>query len=134
MLSDKIGLGLDANYTNTFVDYNQNTTDANGDPATYNYKVGRSVIRAMVRMNVHFATSDVLDPYFNIGAGYRTSSFYFDSSDPNYDASSVSYNFIPFAMRVGAGLRYYFTDNLGINVEVGFGGGSLAAGGITYKL
>jgi opacity protein-like surface antigen len=40
---------------------------------------------------------------------------------------------IPVASRIGVGLRYFFTDNLGANLGLGFGQGGLINVGISAK-
>ncbi len=39
LVSDKVGMGVEVNYTNTTVKWNSNTIDGNGNNVIYNYKV-----------------------------------------------------------------------------------------------
>ena len=67
-----------------------------------------------------------------LGAGYGNRSFTFKSTDPNYTEASVK-SLIPVASRIGVGLRYFFTDNIGANLALGFGQGGLLNAGISFK-
>jgi outer membrane protein W len=87
----------------------------------------------MVTFNYHFLESnDNLDAYFMVGAGYGNRSFTFSSTDPNYTEASVK-SIIPVASRIGVGMRYFFTDNIGLNLAIGFGQGGLVNGGLSLK-
>lgn len=132
MLSDLIGLGLDVNYVSSGVSYNDVSTDSIGNTVVYNYSVTRNVLRVLPRLNFHYGNSDVLDAYSGVGVGYRTSSWKFQSNDPNYSDSSIG-GFIPVSFRLFTGIRYFFSDNIGLNAEFGLGGGALIQGGLSVK-
>src|SRR3990167_4391743 len=91
-------------------------------------------IGAMVTFNYHFLESnDNLDAYFMVGAGYSNRSFKFTSTDPDYIEDEASGSLIPVASRVGVGMRYFFTDNIGLNLAIGFGQGGIINGGLSFK-
>ena len=74
----------------------------------------------MVTFNFHFLESnDNLDAYFMVGAGYGNRSFKFESTDPDYTDETID-GLIPVASRVGVGMRYFFTDNIGLNLGYRF--------------
>ena len=128
MISDKVGLGLEGNYSSASVTYN-----ADSAGTTYNYEVKRSVVRFMPKFYIHFGSSSDFDAYFGVAAGYRNVTWSFTSNDPNYDGIEDSGG-IPFALRLSVGGRYYFTDNIGLSMEIGFGGGSgVVNGGLAFK-
>lgn len=131
LLSDKFGLGLDVAFTNTFVTYNRDTVNANG-PITYEDKAGTKKIGGMVTFNYHFVENDKLDAYAMVGAGYKQRTYYAESTDPDFSGESFT-GLIPVSFRIGAGMRYFFTDNIGMNLALGFGQGGLINGGITAK-
>ena len=142
MLADKIGLGVDVAYSNAYVSYNYNTTIFNATtgvstPVIYEEKFATTKIGAMVTFNYHFIDHDALDFYGMIGAGYKNRSFKYTTTDPAFDTStdvfSLNATLIPVAFRLGVGLRYFFTDNFGLNMAVGFGQGSIINGGISFK-
>ena len=131
MLSDKFGLGLDIAYTSATVTYDRDTVNTSG-PITYQDKVGTKKIGGMVTFNYHFLQNDNLDAYAMLGAGYRQRTWFFESTDPDYSGDEIK-GLIPVAFRIGAGMRYFFTDNIGANLAVGFGQGGLINGGLSFK-
>ncbi len=131
MVSDKIGLGLDLGFNNTNLKYTEFDSFDNKD---YEYTFKTQKIGAMVTFNYHFLESnDNLDAYFMVGAGYSNRSFKFTSTDPDYIEDEVSGSLIPIASRVGVGMRYFFTDNIGVNLAIGFGQGGIINGGLSLK-
>ena len=130
MVSDKIGVGLDIGFNNTKVTF---TEFDSFDNATYEYDYKTQKIGAMVTFNYHFLeNSDNLDAYFMVGAGYGNRSYTFKSTDPNYTDETID-GLIPVASRIGVGMRYFFTDNIGANLAIGFGQGGLINGGLSFK-
>lgn len=138
MLADKIGLGVDFAYSGSSVEFQQDVTTT--DPVTfetttttYDYDYSTAKIGAMVTFNYHFLDNDQLDAYAMVGAGYKNRNFSFSSTDPNYEEVTVSGTILPIASRIGVGMRYFFTDNIGLNLAVGFGQGGIVNGGISAK-
>lgn len=121
MISDKIGLGVEATYADVSVNYVDSTNRT--------YKAGISKLRVLGKMNVHFATNEHVDPYFTVGIGVKRTTFY-DNNTTN--GLKWSGNLVPVAIRIGVGVRYFFTDVVGINAEVGLGG-PLVQGGLSFK-
>lgn len=124
MVSSTVGLGLDytfARVTNNFV--------VIGQPSSVRYNESLTKQRILGRINIHFATSPQLDPYVTAGVGYKTITWE-SEYDPDVDLSTL--NLIPVAFRIGMGLRWYFTDIIGLGVEAGIGGPAFQ-GGITAK-
>lgn len=140
MLADKVGLGIDVAYSNAHVstDYTTtvyNTTTQTYDDVIYEEKFATTKIGAMITFNYHFIDHDALDFYGIVGAGYKNRSFKYTSTDPLSveDSWDFGTTLIPVAFRMGVGLRYFFTDNIGINLGVGFGQGSIINGGLSFK-
>jgi hypothetical protein len=111
----------------------QNWTD-NVNNNTYNYEVSVPRFRAMGKFNFHFAQSDVFDAYTAVGAGYSSWKTKITTNDPSYIDNTSLKNPIPIAFRLALGGRYFFTDNIGIGLEFGLGGGALINGGIAFKM
>lgn len=132
MLADKFGLGLDIGFNNTKLTFTDAGTDSNGNPTTYDYDYSTAKFGAMITMNYHFLDNDNLDLYGQFGIGYGNRNFKFSSTDPNYTELSVE-SLIPVASRLGVGMRYFFTDNVGVNLNLGFGQGGLANAGVSFK-
>lgn len=137
MLADRFGIGFDFIYNNYDLTYDQIDSTYNGTTDTWTavktqneYKMQR--IRAHLRFNYHFEVSNpMLDSYFGIGAGtnnrFRKSyenGILVDNSDGDFDGFTL----LPFSLRVCAGIRYYFAQNIGMNAEIGLGGPLVSAG------
>lgn len=126
-LSNKVGLGLSVNY----VSFGAEWTSSSGNIPYYN-KVSYSSLSILARMNVHFGTTDKLDPYFGVGAGYRSGIYKLTSTDPDLQNQQVK-GLSPFGFETTIGLRYYFTDMIGFYAELGIAK-SVIQGGIAIKL
>ncbi|GHU25721.1 hypothetical protein FACS1894172_17720 [Spirochaetia bacterium] len=94
-----------------------------------NYDLKWNNIGFGVRVMYHFNFIENFDVYTGITLGYVIQTFD-DSgySGNNYDANS----FFLFGFNVGA--RYFFTDNIGAYLEVGYSGLQFASFGVTFKL
>ncbi len=124
-LSDKISVGLEGTYSTLIMESKDE----------YTYRLQTQRFRVYPKLNFHFKTSEKVDPYFSIGAGFKNSNIKYTSTDPADENTSDNYKgVIPFAFRLALGTRYYFTDNIGLSGEFGIGGGALFMGGIIFKL
>jgi opacity protein-like surface antigen len=133
MVSDKIGLGVDYTYARvTIKEKDIQSTAANGQTVTYYgvYSASLTKQRILVRMNVHFATSPKIDPYVAFGVGYKMTT-YKDNYPSTYD-NGYNLNLLPVAYRIGIGMRFFFVENVGINIEAGLGGPAMQ-GGVSFK-
>jgi opacity protein-like surface antigen len=129
LMTDVVGLGAEVGYSSFSMTYKE--TDANpttGNLEYYNAKWQFATLRAMVRLNFHFINNPNFDMYALISAGYRhlNASYTFDS--PYYSDSYHVPNFIPFGIKPGLGMRYFFTDNIGLNLELAAGTPVLCGG------
>lgn len=120
MVNDNIGIGAEVTYADASVSYR--------DSLYRTYTAGVSKLRVLAKMNFHFATDANIDPYCTVGAGIKQTTFY-DNSTSGVEWTG---NLIPVAFRMGVGLRYFFTDAIGVNAEVGLGG-PMMQGGISFK-
>lgn len=138
MVSDRIGLGFDIIYNSNSINFLAEDTvgmDGSGNPVIetneYEYKMQR--VRAQVRINYHFEISNPdFDSYIGLGAG--TNNRFRTTLENGQEVSGELSDFtlLPFSMRICAGARYYFTDNLGLNLELGLGG-PVISGGLSLK-
>ncbi|NOQ72058.1 MAG: outer membrane beta-barrel protein [Crocinitomix sp.] len=137
MAADNFGIGVDVNYVMSGYQYSTSYFDT-VTVATYdaNYKYTANILRAMVRLNYHFVQTDVLDAYFGVGAGYRTvkRTGSYSWGGEERDDLSTSITLVPVAFRLALGARYYFTDNIGANVELGLLGGGPIQVGLSIKI
>lgn len=136
MLSDRIGLGVDVIYNSnissfTSVDSTYNGTTDTWSEETNNLEYKMQRVRAQLRFNYHFDISNPnLDSYIGLGAG--TNNRFRKTLENGVDITEndglSNFTLLPFSMRFAAGLRYYFTENIGINTEIGIGGPIVSAG------
>jgi outer membrane protein W len=88
----------------------------------------------MVSMNYHFLDNDKIDAYTNLGVGFKNRSYKYESTDPTAVNDDLGVGtLLPLALRAGVGMRYFFTDNIGLNLNVGLGQGGWVNGGISAK-
>jgi opacity protein-like surface antigen len=127
-VSDLIGLGVDVNYKSIEL-----TDDYLSGTNTYTQTISSKQLRVMARLNFHFVRTEMVDFYAGTGVGYKSNSWEFSDTNPN----SIDTEFdalIPVAFRMSTGVRVFFTENIGANVELGLAGGSFATAGLTFKL
>ncbi len=135
MTSDKMGVGLEFNYTDMALDWSDTYSDSTTTPpttSTYTYSMKRTIIRVMPRFNIHFGGSEDFDAYFGVAVGYRSAKTTYEDNNPN-NIDETFEGLSPLAMRLALGGRYYFTDNIGIHMEFGIGGGNMLHGGLSFK-
>jgi outer membrane protein W len=122
------------NYNETITSYNQ---DINGNQIAstdiYDYSIKTSKIGAMVTFNYHFVESDKFDAYFVTGLGYGNRNTTYASTNKDYIVPASTSSLFPVAARIGVGMRYFFTENIGANLGLGLGQGGLVNIGITAK-
>lgn len=137
LLDDKFGIGFD-------VIVNGYSLSGTIQDTTYNAELDTTVIverdakysmrrlRVQARFNYHFeVTNPNLDVYMGLGVGTnnRFRSYKVDGGDSEFNESGLkNFTLIPVSMRLAAGMRYYFNQNIGINTELGIGGPLVSAG------
>ena len=142
-LSKLIGLGAVIAYHNisvsetyTYQDSYYNSVSGTWEYGTYEdvEKLTYTSLSAAVRINFHFGTGKRLDPYAGVAAGYSQKQYKFTYSTNNPNGLSYvpqTYEGVfPVYFAMSAGLRYYFTPNIGIYGEVGFDKWSVLQGGL----
>lgn len=145
LVADDFGIGLDVNYE--ISGYNFNNLDSTYIASTnsyqttkYNYDYKSKKFRAMLRLTYHMVQNERVDAYTAFAAGYkgvnRTRTSEDATWDPDLQNSSVSGSneaLFPISLRIAAGARIYFTDNIGAHVELGLMGGSVIQFGVSLK-
>lgn len=140
MVADRMGVGFDVIYNSYDLQYTDVRTDSiyDGNTDTWTpqtttteneYQMQR--LRVHLRFNYHFDVSNpMLDAYFGVGAGtnnrYRKA--YENGVEINDETELGNFTLMPVSLRVCTGLRYYFSQNIGINAEIGLGGPLISAG------
>jgi hypothetical protein len=136
LLSSKVGFGLDLGYSSAKLSYTETYTDYdanfNAVIKSYDYSLKTAKVGAMVTFNYHFVESDKFDAYFTTGLGYGNRTFKETSTYSGYTPAKINSVF-PIASRIGFGMRYFFTQNIGANLGLGLGQGGLLNFGITAK-
>jgi outer membrane protein W len=130
LITDKVGFGIDLGMNSSSISYREADINNNN---IYDYKFTTRKIGAIFTFNYHFVENDKLDAYFVVGGGYGNRNFKFTSTDPNYIEESVE-SLIPISYKIGVGMRYFFTENIGANLALGLGQGGLVNAGISAKL
>ncbi|MDF2436109.1 MAG: hypothetical protein K0Q95_485 [Bacteroidota bacterium] len=143
-LTKLIGLGAAIGYWNTKYIETRDYTESNYDPNTGNYISNNykdvtnftfSSLSVGARLNFHFGTGEKLDPYAGVAGGYTKTSYTVstESTNPNHVTGPVyTWSGIPIYFAFTAGLRYYFTPNIGIYGEIGLDKWSIVQGGMAF--
>ena len=123
LITHKVGFGIDLGMNSSSLSYRG---------YIYDYEFTTRKIGAIFTFNYHFVENDKLDAYFVVGGGYGNRNFKFTSTDPNYVEESVE-SLIPISYKIGLGMRYFFTENIGANLALGLGQGGLVNVGVSAK-
>lgn len=127
-ITDKIGIGLSINHVN----YSATWVETNSSNQSYDYKFARNSTAFNARLNFHFGESNVIDPYFGFGLGYKTTSNKWTTNDPTFENVSLG-GLFPLGFETTFGIRAYFTPNIGAFAEVGVAK-SVIQGGLCFKI
>ena len=126
-LSKFIGMGISVNYEKyggqwTRMYYN----------GIFNENLTITSLSVMPRFNLHFATSNMIDPYCGVGVGYQKTFAKFHSDYSNA-LDEYEEGTFPIGFETTVGLRVYFSDSFGMYMEMGWAK-SLIQGGLAFKL
>ena len=135
MVTEDIGLGLEYTFAAVYMNYYNSNTNTNGQIVNGYYDASLTKQRILGRVNFHYATTAHFDPYGSIGAGYKKSVLKTNNPFDNELVDTFNagiLNAFPVSFRLGVGLRYFFNNNIGLNIEAGIGGPSVQ-GGLTVK-
>jgi hypothetical protein len=141
LISDKIGIGIDAGFNNTNIQYTEQGVNSVYDsitglfvdePYEYDYNFSTQKIGVIATFNYHFVQNDKVDAYAVVGGGYGSRSFKYETNDPSFEETTIK-GVIPVASKIGVGMRYFFTENIGANFAVGIGQGGLVNVGLSAK-
>ncbi len=120
MLTNTFGISLDL-----FANQWGATWRETSDPSSFTYSVSTFRFRGLIGLNYHLEDLDneKLNVYGGAALGYNYRQFSFKTDDMssigNFWETSIDF---PLAFRARAGLRYFVSDNLGLNIELGTGG------------
>lgn len=133
LISDNFGIGFDFIYNSVGAKADYTQTTSGNVVNSYTDKVNMQRFRVQLRMNYHFVQTDAVDAYVGFGAGTNIRRFSYTSDNPNYvTPDALTGALIPVSIRLALGMRYYFTQNIGLNAELGLGG-PVISGGLSFK-
>jgi len=132
MVSSKFGIGVDFIYNSWSLTGVINDTLSNNVINPYKLTKSMQRLRPQIRMNFHFTSNEELDAYFGVGVGANVRKYDFKTDYPNYHDKNPSGALLPISLRLALGMRYFFSDNVGANLELGLGG-PLISGGLSFK-
>ena len=112
---NRIGLGMEYTYALLTFKYI-------GKGGYHNAGIARQ--RLLAKFNYHFAIGKKIDPYLTAGFGYANMKIF--SDEPGVKPMKIP--LLPLAFRAGIGMRYFFTQRMGINAEIGLFGPPFQAG------
>ncbi len=130
LLTDKIGFGIDLGMNSSSISYSEFILG--GGNSIYDHKFTTRKIGAILTFNYHFVENDKVDAYFVTGAGYGNRTYQAESTDPNYTEEIIE-SLIPISFKIGVGMRYFFTENIGANLGLGLGQGGILNAGVSAK-
>lgn len=135
MVDEKLGFtfnGIHNSYraidNNTYEYFDEND---NKVYTTYYHSTKVDRLRVQFGLNYHLETlSSSFDNYFGLAVGTNHRRFRYDfDDDPFFDEIEDEFTTIlPISMRISYGARYFFSDNIGLNGEVGLGGPLVSIG------
>lgn len=138
MITDLYSIGGEAMYSKANISYSEMTKGyLNGiyQQINYDYSIRASTLCILLRGNIHFPWlfDEKFDVYALYALGYRRTKFKIETNDPDFVFNVNNYySFIdptfPVTGKFGFGIRYYFSELLGANVEVSVGQPNVAVG------
>jgi hypothetical protein len=131
MVHPRLGLGVDIILNNTTANFAVDSLTEDGtwfDQFNVEYSMTR--FRAHFRANFHYLNRKHIDMYVGLGVGINNRKHKVTTDILNFTDISGSFNFAyPYSGRFTLwGMRVYPHPNVGINMEVGFGGPLVSAG------
>ena len=128
-VTDEIGFVLCVNYNSWQARWTHTDSSLTTPLCEDMYK--RSVTSILARINLHYDATEMIDPYWGIGIGYRMVNYSFSSTDPNYKISPT----IPqnFGLESTVGFRCYVVPGFGFYIELGLTQ-SVIQGGLALNL
>ena len=137
LIADKVGVGLTIGYANTWAKATEFYSNAPNTPAQeYWVKISAPRYRIMPKFNFHFGNATKFDAYTSLGIGYFNMEITQESNDNTINLNNINGDLVwnlPVAFRFAIGGRYFFTENIGIMMEMGFLGGGLLESGVSAK-
>ena len=142
MATDQIGITLDGIHNSAGFKH-RNTPDTVNDEegniveneTEYEYKAMMNRLRVQLGFNYHFSFSNpMLDTYLGFAIGSNNRFWKASTNEPNNNFKDEVTDFVlvPISLRIRFGGRYYFSEKIGVNAELGLGGPVLSTG-LSFK-
>ncbi len=115
LVSNLIGFGVDMNYTNTIIRFDE--YDGYNKIQTHTWNA--LTTRAFLGINFHYIRQEKVEMYSSIELGYFNRII--TRSPVNPYRSNPQYNITPIGVRIETGFRFFIVPNFGIHLNVGTG-------------
>lgn len=137
-MADRLGIGFDAIFSGFSLSGFQRDSSFNDVTQVYDYTnlpvtFSMNRIRIQARITYHLEISNPkLDVFFGFAAGSNLMLDKYEVNGVEKNAKGLSdlgnMFTMPVSMRTCIGLRYYFSESIGMNFEMGLGGPLLSTG------
>lgn len=133
-VAEKMGVGINVAYVQAQATYKYTNTYITDGSRLLEETLDWKSYSILLRFNMHFGENEKVDPYWGIGAGYRTAMWSGYNNDPQqeYDNNQIN-NPLNIGFETTFGCRFLLSDALGGYVEVGIAKAVLQFG-LTYKM
>lgn len=131
-LTDVFSIGVQGAYQGIGADFVNTYNDGSG-VVKENVEATINRMNFAIRPNFHYGGNEQLDLYSGMRIGIQTFSTSHNSKDPDFNALS---DFDGARLSIGAtlfGVRYFITDNFGMNMELSVGTPYAVIGGLNFK-
>ena len=131
-LTDNFSIGVAGAFQNVSGEFTNEYIDQNLDFQTEIATTKVSRLNIALRPLFHYGDGDRLDLYSGIRVGYLIRNVETETSDyllnvlDELDGNRFALGLVPF------GMRYFFTDNLGVNMDLQIGTPYVVSGGIAF--
>ena len=101
----------------------------------YSMNIEKSIFRASLFFEFHNSkkSDKYYEPYTIFGFGYKQSNYIFESTNPDFELEENYWLLGNTTFRFAKGFNFYLSDNLGILLEIGIGGGGMLRTGLIYR-
>jgi opacity protein-like surface antigen len=131
-LTDNFSIGVAGAFQNVSGEFTNQYIDQNFDIQTEIATTKVSRLNIALRPLFHYGDGDRLDLYSGIRVGYLIRNVETETNDEllnvlgDLDGNRFALGLVPF------GMRYFFTDNLGVNMDLQIGTPYVVSGGIAF--
>lgn len=134
MATDNFGIGLETNFTSRDITWRETYVDNSQQQVSNNYNVNQIVYRIMIRTNWEFVNEEKFQVNWANSLGHRRAIWSGDYDNFYYWLNVNNNGGWPIAFRTALGIKYWIHENIALNTEFGFSGGSVMNFGVSGKL